>query len=146
MRKCLRTMSWRKEIREQLSEKWGRTEKKMFGGISFLLKGNMVAGVLGDEIARSFCARGHSEGAWEAHTRPFDPFNIRPKEIMQGRVLIGALGAVGTSLKKWLDMGLAYAGLFPQKNGRKQMAKLRPKQGGEPDNLKKVRNIYASCA
>ena len=37
-------------LRAELGTLPGLTEKKMFGGICFLLGGNMVCGVLGDDL------------------------------------------------------------------------------------------------
>jgi TfoX/Sxy family transcriptional regulator of competence genes len=37
-------------IRDALAQKEGIAEKKMFGGISFLLLGNMAVGVIKDEL------------------------------------------------------------------------------------------------
>ncbi|HEV8374361.1 MAG TPA: TfoX/Sxy family protein, partial [Actinomycetota bacterium] len=37
-------------IREQLEGTGGLSEKQMFGGLSFLVGGNMCVGVIGDEL------------------------------------------------------------------------------------------------
>lgn len=79
-------------IRECLSELRGDgtalTEKRMFGGLSFLLRGNMTVGVVGDElIAR--VGQETAEGALaRPEARPMD-FTGRP---MRGWVTVGGLG------------------------------------------------------
>ena len=37
-------------VREALDERTDLTEKKMFGGLAFLLGGNMCAGIVGEEL------------------------------------------------------------------------------------------------
>ena len=37
-------------VREVLSERQDIAEKKMFGGLSFLLDGNMAVGIIGEEF------------------------------------------------------------------------------------------------
>ena len=44
------------------------TERKMFGGLAFLLEGNMCCGVLGDRLVLRLGA----EALREPHTRPMD--------------------------------------------------------------------------
>jgi TfoX/Sxy family transcriptional regulator of competence genes len=114
-----------KRIREQLSAKKGIEEKKMFGGISFLLHGNMVAGVLGDEMIVRFAPKDTTKLLGEPNTRPFDPFDKRPQKVMQGWILVGAPGVKGDSLKKWVGIGSSYAASLPKKPDRKRTAKRR---------------------
>jgi hypothetical protein len=49
-------------LRAELGTLPGLTEKKMFGGICFLLGGNMVCGVLGDELIMRVGAAQHAPG------------------------------------------------------------------------------------
>jgi len=37
-------------VREALAGREGLTEKKMFGGLSFMLSGHMCCGVVGDDL------------------------------------------------------------------------------------------------
>jgi hypothetical protein len=59
-------------VREEMSELPGYVEKKMFGGVGFMLRGNMACGVNGtDLIVRVGPERCESTLA-APHTRPFD--------------------------------------------------------------------------
>ena len=59
-------------LREQLDEEPGLTEREMFGGIGFMLDGNMAAGVLGDELLVRVGPQGHDQAMADPHTRVFD--------------------------------------------------------------------------
>lgn len=87
-------------IRQHLSHHGGIEEKKMFGGISFLLNGKMCVGVVKDEL----CARVGPEAFDEAvklpHARVMD-FTKRP---MKGWIFVAAEGVEeDTDLKAWIE-------------------------------------------
>lgn len=103
-------------LRTALKATNGITEKKMFGGISFLLNGNMVAGVLGSELVTRFDPEKTDELLKRPHARPFDPFNKRPGKPMQGWLLVGQKGLKKSEdLKSWIDLGLEFARSLPKK-------------------------------
>jgi TfoX/Sxy family transcriptional regulator of competence genes len=93
-------------IRKALAGQPGISERKMFGGLAFLVDGKMCVGVLNDElVVRSGAAR-HAEALKRAHTRPMD-FTGR---AMTGMVYVGAAGVTrGAALQNWVEMGLAAA-------------------------------------
>ena len=99
-------------IRKHLARQKGLTEKKMFGGLAFLLNGNMCCGVHQRElIVRLDPARTDSALA-EPHTRVFD-LSGRP---MEGWILVEPAGlADEAALKKWLGLGTKYAASLPRK-------------------------------
>jgi TfoX/Sxy family transcriptional regulator of competence genes len=100
-------------IREQLADIEGITEKTMFGGLGFLLNGNMAVGIMstGDLMVR-VGAEGADEVASEPHARPFE---------MRGRPMTGWLiverEGVGTKrqLAPWVKRGVAFASSLPPK-------------------------------
>ena len=47
-------------------------EKKMFGGLSFLVQGNMCCGVMGDELLVRLGAASTSSAPADPAPRPFD--------------------------------------------------------------------------
>ena len=49
-------------VRHILAEQSGVVEKKMFGGLTFMLKGNMCCGVLGDDLVVRLGPNGHQQG------------------------------------------------------------------------------------
>ena len=87
-------------------------EKKMFGGICFLLDGNMCVGILQDELIVRLSAEQADEALREANTRPFD-FTGRP---LTGWVMAGP-GATGSdeALRGWIDRAVAFVSLLPPK-------------------------------
>jgi len=91
-------------IREILSELKGITEKKMFGGVCFLLNGKMLCGVLKDELIAKIGRENHERVATQKHVRAFD-FSGKP---MMGMVYV-APGGLKTKrdLSKWVEMSRA---------------------------------------
>ena len=87
-------------LREALSHEDGLTERRMFGGIAFMLDGNMAVGVSSDEaLARP-------------HARVFD-LSGRP---MKGWVLVAPDGAADDAdLAGWLTLGVSFARSLPPK-------------------------------
>ena len=59
-------------VRELLSLRSGLTEKKMFGGIAWMLDGNMACGVTGDELLVRVAPDDRERALAEEHTRVFD--------------------------------------------------------------------------
>lgn len=84
----------------------------MFGGIAFLLNGNMCCGVHGDELILRLDPSRAEQALREPHVRVFD-LTGRP---MKGWVLI-APGGVATDddLRAWVGQGAEFAGSLPAK-------------------------------
>jgi TfoX/Sxy family transcriptional regulator of competence genes len=99
-------------IREVLDERPGLVEKKMFGGIAFMLQGNMACGVVGDELMVRVGPEQHQETLARPYTRPFD-FTGRP---MQGWVVVTPDGVESDeSLRDWVQQGVEFALSLPAK-------------------------------
>src|SRR3954447_14801461 len=100
-------------IREELADVDGLTEKSMFGGLAFLLHGNMAVGIMstGDLMVR-VGPDATEEALSEPHTRLFE---------MRGRSMTGwvivALEGVRTKrqLAHWVKRGTAFAATLPPK-------------------------------
>lgn len=100
------------KIRELVARRRGLTEKKMFGGLAFLLYGNMFCGVIKDDLMIRVGAQRHDKAATMAHARPMD-FTGRP---MKGFIYVDSNGwAKDATLKRWLEMGLDHASSLPRK-------------------------------
>ena len=99
-------------IRDLLVDRGELTERKMFGGIAFMLNGNMACGVLGDELmARVGKDQGDAALA-EPHTRPMD-FTGKP---MKGTVYVEPAGIeTEEQLAGWVDAAAGYALSLPPK-------------------------------
>jgi hypothetical protein len=99
-------------VREVLGERPGLAEKQMFGGLAFLLGGNMACGVRGDDLIVRVAADTAETARGEPGVRPFD-LTGRP---MKGWLLVDANGyAQDEDLRRWVDRGLAYATSLPPK-------------------------------
>ncbi len=99
-------------IRTKLKGTRGLTEKKMFGGVGFLINGNMACGVNKvDMIVR--LSDQDSEAALKlAHVRLFD-MTGRP---MKGWIMVGPQGTTSDSaVQRWVEKGVRFAGSLPPK-------------------------------
>ena len=89
----------------------GLTKRKMFGGITFMLNGNMCCGVTNDDLMVRVGAGGLEDALDQPHARPMD-FTGRP---MKGFVFVDA-GAVGDRvLRQWIQRGVTFAESLPAK-------------------------------
>ena len=99
-------------IRTQLGKTSGVSEKKMFGGLAFLMNGNMCCGVHGKEMIVRLDPAHTEEALSKPHTRVFD-LTGRP---MKGWILVQTEGLVTEAmLARWIKLGLAYASSLPIK-------------------------------
>ena len=81
-----------------------------------MLKGNMVAGVLSDDLVVRFDPGLTSELLKRPSARPFDPFNKRSGKPMQGWILVAPTGVkTAKDLKTWVQLGVDYASSLPAK-------------------------------
>jgi len=93
-------------VREALGKSKSITEKKMFGGICFLYNGNMMGGVLKNDLIVKYDKTEHEKIITQKHVRPFD-FAGRP---MAGIAYVGPAGVkTKKDLAKWVELGKAYA-------------------------------------
>lgn len=99
-------------IREALDERPDLSEKKMFGGIAFLLGGNMCVGVVGDELIVRVGPEAHEKALARPHAREMD-FTGRP---LRGMVYVAAVGlSSDRALRGWIGRGVVFAGSLPPK-------------------------------
>jgi TfoX/Sxy family transcriptional regulator of competence genes len=90
----------------------GVVGKQMFGGLAFLLNGNMSVGVLGEELIVRLGAEEGARALAEPHVRVMD-FTGRP---MKGWVIVGpAATADDGALAGWVERGIAFAASLPPK-------------------------------
>ena len=88
------------------------TDRKMFGGIAWMLQGNMACGVIGDEVIVRLSAEDSDRALAEPDTRPFDMTGRR----MRGFVVVGGPSiANDAGLRGWIDAGADYASSLPPK-------------------------------
>ena len=99
-------------VREALGARAGVTERKMFGGIAFMVGGNMAVGVLGEELMVRLDPDDAEQALAESNTRPMD-FTGKP---MKGMLFVEPAGAEGDAdLAGWVEAGADHAASLPPK-------------------------------
>lgn len=99
-------------------------EKKMFGGLAFLVEGSMSVGIIRDELMVRVGPEAYAEALSRPHARPMD-FTGRP---MRGFVQVAPAGfEEDADLSAWVALAIAYAETQPAKAAKAAGAK---KAGG----------------
>lgn len=99
-------------IRDALARKKNIEEKKMFGGICFLLNGNLLIGIWKDSLCVRLGPEQAEEALLEPHVKEFD---ITGKP-MKGWVLVEPAGVEGDGqLKDWIERALKFVKTLPAK-------------------------------
>jgi hypothetical protein len=99
-------------VRAHLSKRQRVAERKMFGGIIFMLQGNMCCGVHRDALIARLGPKEAGPALTEPHTRVFD-LTGRP---MKAWVLVEPSGlAASAQLEGWVDRAAQYACSLPPK-------------------------------
>jgi hypothetical protein len=99
-------------VRNQLKNEPGLAEKKMFGGLAFMIKGNMCVGVIGAELIVRLPVHETEAALEEPGVRRFD-MTGRP---MKGWLMVeGSTVGDATSLRRWLRRSVRYVAALPKK-------------------------------
>lgn len=98
-------------VREELQADPAFSERKMFGGLCFMLHGNMCAGVVGDRLMLRLGVPATEAALRQRHVAPMD-FTGRP---MKGMVYVDQEGLRGTALVRWVEQAAAFARSLPPK-------------------------------
>ncbi len=99
-------------LRGALARRRTVEEKRMFGGIGFLLNGNLLVGVWKDSLVGRLGPDEGDEALKEPHVKEFD-ITGRP---MKGWVLVGPEGVQGDGrLKGWVQRAVKFVGKLPAK-------------------------------
>lgn len=99
-------------IRTNLSGHPGLNEKKMFGGVGYILNGNMACGVHKDYLIVRVGPAQYEDALNQPHTREFD-MTGRP---MKGWIMVAAEGCASEDdLEKWIQKGAIFAQTLPPK-------------------------------
>ena len=103
-------------------------EQRMFGGLTFMVAGNMACGVSGDELMVRVGRDAYAEALAQPHTREMT-FTGR---ALEGMVFVAPEGiATEAQLQTWVERGVAYAGTRPSKPARRpEVAPQPPRRGG----------------
>lgn len=99
-------------VREVLAERMDVTERRMFGGLAFMVGGHMACGITGTDLMVRVGRDGHDEALEQPHAREMD-FTGRP---MTGYVHVDAQGtADDASLEAWVRRGVTFVVTLPPK-------------------------------
>jgi TfoX/Sxy family transcriptional regulator of competence genes len=98
-------------VRALLAERTDVGERKMFGGLTFIVGGNMCCGVNGDELIVRLDPDHEEEALARPHARPMD-FTGRP---MRGFITVQPDGIEGDALNRWVREAVARAESLPRK-------------------------------
>ena len=99
-------------IRAALARKRGVEEKKMFGGVGFLLHGNMLVGVWKNSLIVRLGPDSYDDALLELHVREFDSTG----KPMKGWLLVEPEGIEDDDqLKGWIERALKFVKALPAK-------------------------------
>ncbi|MFZ5524843.1 MAG: TfoX/Sxy family protein [Pseudomonadota bacterium] len=101
-----------KRLRDLLRQHDKVSEKKMFGGLAFMLDGHMFAGILGDRLMARVGPAGYADALRQPHVSEMD-FTGKP---MKGYVYIKPEGFESDQdLEKWVALCAKFVSLLPAK-------------------------------
>ena len=99
-------------LRTLLQCQAGVAEKKMFGGLTFMVGGHMCCGVTGEDLMVRVGPDQYADAVSLPHARPMD-FTGRP---MKGFVFVDPAGLDSDEqLKEWVNRGLEFVSTLPPK-------------------------------
>ncbi len=99
-------------VRQALALRADVTERNMFGGLAFMLRGNMCCGVSGDMLMLRLGKDGVAAALKEPHTRAMDFTG----KSMKSMVYVEAAGIASLEhLHSWVSRGADFAATLPPK-------------------------------
>ena len=102
-------------VRKLLKRRKGYSERKMFGGVCFMINGNMCVGIWQGSLIVRLDRDSHERTLSEPYTRPMDLTG----KVMRGWAIVDPEGiAEDDELKTWVRRAAAYAGSLPAKGSR----------------------------
>ena len=97
-------------IRKVLAKQAATSEKKMFGGLTFMLGGHMCCGVVKDNLVIRVHPEEYEQALSEPHARLMD-FTGRP---LRGLIYVGPAGyQTDEALERWLRRAVRFASSLP---------------------------------
>ena len=99
-------------VRDVLAGSGGVVEKRMFGGVAFLLHGNMLVGVWNDSL---IVRLGPDEGERALSQEHVGPFDVTGRP-MKGWVMVEPDGLdTDVQLRDWIDRATSFVRMLPAK-------------------------------
>ena len=113
-------MAYNEKVAERLNkvfaEHRGVVEKKMFGGIAYMYRDHMCVGIVEDMLMVRVGPDKYEDALSQNYVKPMD-FTGRP---MKGYVYVEPSGfKTEKSLKKWIELGIAFVSTLPPKKQKK---------------------------
>lgn len=106
-------------IRESFADRTDFSEKRMFGGLAFMVRGHMTVGIIGDELMVRVGSDAYEASLKRAHARPMD-FTGRPSKTM---VYVGTDAfEEDRDLESWIGLALAHNETQPAKTASAKKA------------------------
>jgi TfoX/Sxy family transcriptional regulator of competence genes len=128
-----------RRIRQAVGPRASVGEKKMFGGVAFLLDGKMFCGIASDDLMVRVGPEGQAAALARPRVRPMD-FTGRP---MKGYVFVASAGTrTARQVAAWVERGLAFAATVQRAPRPKRAA--RPKRTARPKQAKRPKRGPAS--
>jgi TfoX/Sxy family transcriptional regulator of competence genes len=129
-------------VRKILSSVEGFSEKKMFGGLCFLIHGNMCCGVLKDELVLRLKPERAQGLLNRPHVRPMD-FTGRP---LKGFVYVEAGGLrTERQLRDWVSLARSFAESLPPKSAKKSTARGSTTRAAKRGVARRPRGVVGSA-
>ena len=109
-------------VRDLLAGDPALSERKMFGGLAFMLDGNMCCGIVADRLMLRLGADLSEQALKRTHVQPMD-FTGRP---MTGMVFVAPEGLHGKALRTWVELATGFARTLPPKRRMEPTPQERP--------------------
>jgi hypothetical protein len=101
-----------KRVRTVLSRHRNVAERRMFGGLTFMVGGHMACGIIGDELMVRVGPDAYAEALADRHAREMD-FTGTP---LKGFVFVAPKGfATEDTLRGWVDRAVEFVETLPVK-------------------------------
>lgn len=100
-------------VRHLLQRRAGYSERKMFGGICFMLQGNMSCGIVQDKLMLRLGEKQVPQALQEPFTQEMDFTG----KVMKSMIYVEAPGiANDEDLKDWVNQAIKFARTLPAKS------------------------------
>jgi len=100
------------KVREKMSNIVDVVERKMFGGLAFMVRGNMCCGIVGSELMLRIGSEAYPDALKQTHAREMD-FTGKP---LKGMIYVAEAGFESDSdLNQWINLALDYVNTLPSK-------------------------------